>query len=127
MKTALQVKSADLKGYRRTAALSPKKRLSSEVRVRRLHAWRVARKSSKILKTDFKVTKVAVFGSLLHPTLFHSKSDVDLAVWGMDERNYYRAVSLLLDIDPMISIDLIRVEDARPALRKVIDKESREL
>ncbi len=95
--------------------------------MRRLHAWRVARKSSKILKTDFKVTKVAVFGSLLHPTLFHSKSDVDLAVWGMDERNYYRAVSLLLDIDPMISIDLIRVEDARPALRKVIDKESREL
>lgn len=127
MKTALQLKPADLKGYRRAAALAPKKRMSTDIRARRLRAWRLARKAAKILKTEFGVTKVAAFGSLLHPALFHSKSDVDLAVWGMDETKYYRAVSILLDIDPKISIDLVSVEDARPALRIVIEKEGKEL
>lgn len=126
MKTALQLKPADLKGYRR-AALAPKRRLSSDIRARRLRAWRLARKAAKLLKTEFGVTKVVVFGSLLHPALFHSKSDVDLAVWGMDDKKYYRAVSLLLDITPAISVDLICVEDARPSLREVIEKEGREL
>jgi predicted nucleotidyltransferase len=126
MKTALQIKASDLAGYRRTA-LSPKKRSSSEIRARRLRAWRVARKAAKLLKADFGIVKVAVFGSLIHPGLFHAKSDVDLAVWGMDERKYYRAVSLLLDIDPSISVDLVCTEDARPALKKVIEKEGRQL
>lgn len=127
MKTALQLKPADLKSYRRAAALAPKKRKSSDIRARRLRAWRLARKAAKILKTEFGVTKVAAFGSLVHPTRFHIKSDVDLAVWGMDDKKYYRAVSLLLDIDPLISVDLVCVEDARPALKKIIEKEGREL
>jgi len=126
MKTALQLKPSDLKAYRRTA-LAPKKQKGSELRARRLRAWRVARKAAKTLKAEFGVSKVVVFGSLLHPTLFHSKSDVDLAVWGMDDKRYYRAVSILLDIDPTISLDLVCVEDARPALRNVIEKEGREL
>lgn len=126
MKTALHLKSTELDVYRR-AALTPKKRMSSELRARRLRAWRVARKAAKILKTEFEASKVAVFGSLLHPTLFHAKSDVDLAVWGMDDKKYYRAVSVLLDIDPKISVDLISIEDARPSLKKVIEKEGKEL
>ncbi len=127
MKTALQLKPADLKGYRRAATPAPKKRLSSDIRARRLRAWRLARKAAKMLKTEFGVTRVAVFGSLLYTTRFHLKSDVDLAVWGMDEKKYYRAVSLLLDIDPLISVDLVSVEGARPALKKVIEKEGKEL
>ena len=126
MKTALQVKPAELEKYRR-AALVPKKRLSAEIRARRVRSWRLARKSAEILKTEFGATKVAVFGSLVHPSSFHSKSDVDLAVWGIGEGKYYRAVSVLLDIDPAISVDLICMEDARPALKKIIEDEGRDL
>jgi predicted nucleotidyltransferase len=87
----------------------------------------VARKAVKILKVEFGVEKVMVFGSLLHPALFHERSDVDLAVWGLSGRVYYRAVSVLLDIEPSISVDLIAFEDARPALQAVILREGRRL
>lgn len=126
MKTALHLKPTEMDVYRR-AASTPKKRLSSELRSRRLRAWRVARKAATILKTEFDAKKVVIFGSLVHPSLFHAKSDIDLAVWGVDDKKYYRAVSVLLDIDPTISVDLISIDDARPALRKIIDGEGREL
>ncbi|MEN9564557.1 MAG: hypothetical protein RIR73_2801 [Chloroflexota bacterium] len=126
MKTALHLKPTEMDVYRRAASI-PKKRLGSELRLRRLRAWRVARKAAKILKTEFDAKKVLAFGSLLYPSLFHAKSDIDLAVWGVDDKKYYRAVSVLLDIDPTISVDLISIEDARPALKKVIEAEGREL
>ena len=68
-----------------------------------------------------------VFGSLVHPVLFHERSDVDLAVWSLSGREYYRAVSVLLDLEPSISIDLIAFEDARRAVQDVILKDGREL
>jgi predicted nucleotidyltransferase len=126
MKTALQLTPVEIEKYRR-AALKVGAAPDKTLRARRIRAWRVARKAAKILKAEFDAKKVAVFGSLLHPSLFHTKSDIDLAVWGMDDKKYYRAVSILLDIDPTISLDLVCVEDARPALRNVIEKEGREL
>lgn len=68
-----------------------------------------------------------VFGSLIHPALFHERSDVDLAVWGLRGREYYRAASVLLDIEPSISIDLIAFEDARSGVQDVILKDGRKL
>jgi predicted nucleotidyltransferase len=66
---------------------------------------------------------VTVFGSVLRPERFSERSDVDLAVWGLDERLYLKAVSALLDIDPGISVDLVEAEFARPALLAVIEEE----
>ena len=66
---------------------------------------------------------MAVFGSLVRKGSFHRRSDVDLAVWGLDERMYYRAVSRLLDLDPAISVDLVEADSARPALRAAIKRE----
>ena len=94
---------------------------------RRSSAWQVARKAARILKEQFGAQKVMVFGSLLHPALFHRQSDVDLVVWGLVGRDYFRAASVILDIDPSISIDLVAFEDARPGLQKVILQEGREL
>jgi len=68
-----------------------------------------------------------VFGSLLHPTLFHDQSDGDLAVWGLSGRAYDQAVSVLLDIEPSINVDLIAFGDARPALQSVILREGQGL
>jgi predicted nucleotidyltransferase len=125
-KTALSLTSKEIAAYRRSAALvKPKKRKS--VRTRQALAWQVARKAARILKAEFGVKKIMVFGSILHPALFHERSDVDLAVWGLSGRAYYRAVSVLLDIEPLISVDLIAFEDARPALQAAILKDGQRL
>lgn len=125
-KTALSLSSTEIDAYRRAVSLvKPKQRQA--VKARRARAWRVARKAAKILKAEFGVERLVVFGSLLHPALFHERSDVDLAAWGLSGRAYYRAVSILLDIEPSISVDLIAFEDARPALQAVILREGREL
>jgi predicted nucleotidyltransferase len=125
-KTAFSLTPKEIAAYRRAASLvKPKRR--GMVKARRTRAWQVARKAARILKAEFGAEKLMVFGSLLHPALFHERSDVDLAVWGLSGRKYYRAVSVLLDIEPSISVDLIAFEDARPALQEVILKEGREL
>ena len=84
----------------------------------------VGREAARILKREYGAKRVAVFGSAAHRHRFHSRSDLDLAVWGLDEKQYYRAVSRLLQIDQSLSVDLIRVEDADPSLLALIDKES---
>lgn len=125
-KTALSLTPQEIAAYRRAVALLKPRRRES-VGARRADAWQVARKAARILKTEFDVKKLMVFGSLLHPALFHDQSDVDLAVWGLSGRAYYRAVSVLLDIQPSISVDLIAFEDARPALQAVILREGQGL
>jgi predicted nucleotidyltransferase len=125
-KTALSLTPKEIAAYRRAASqVKPKRRAT--VKARHTRAWQIARKAARILKTEFGVEKLMVFGSLVHPALFHERSDVDLAVWGLVGRAYYRAVSVLLDIEPSISVDLIAFEDARPALREVILRDGREL
>lgn len=125
-KTALSLTTTEIDAYRRAASLvKPKHR--QVVKARRARAWRVARKAARILRAEFGVEKLVVFGSLVHPDLFHERSDVDLAVWGLSGRAYYRAVSLLLDIEPSISVDLIAFEDARPALQAVIVRDGQEV
>lgn len=64
-----------------------------------------------------------MFGSLVCRELFHPQSDVDLAVWGIDETIYYRAVGQLLALDPMFEIDVVMGEEAPMALREVIERE----
>lgn len=86
-------------------------------------AWEVARTAARLLKDEFSAGQVAVFGSLLRPELFHSGSDIDLAVWGLDQRLYFRALARLLDIDPSFSIDLVEFELASPRLQKHIEEE----
>lgn len=90
---------------------------------RREKAWRLARTAVALLKEEFGATQVAVFGSLVHPQLFHRSSDIDLAVWGLPESEYYRAVSRLLSLDPDISFDLVEVAHASPRLREKIERE----
>ena len=125
-KTALTLTPREIDSYRRAALLvKPKRR--GDLKARRLRALGVARKAAKILKPEYGVKRVMVFGSLVQPAMFHEHSDVDLAVWGLSGREFFRAVSVLLDIEPSISIDLIAFEDARRALQDVILKDGKEL
>ncbi len=86
-------------------------------------AWSLARRAAVVLREQFGARQVALFGSLARGDLFHYRSDVDLATWGLDEAVYYRAVSQLLSLDPAIEVDLVIAETAPAALRAVIHAE----
>lgn len=90
-------------------------------------ASEVASRAAMVLKREFGVKKVVAFGSLVHPQLFHAHSDVDLAVWGLTERQYYRAVGLLQSLNPEISVDLIAFEDASQSMQETILRDGKEL
>ena len=116
------VSPKEMEAYHRTAqrqALRDRERLKQ----RFARAHETARRAAALLVTDFNVSRVEVFGSLVHPELFHDGSDIDLAVWGLDEFVYYRAVGRLQAVDPEFSIDLVRIEEATESLQKRIRDE----
>ena len=115
----------DLDSYRK--ALKSRKPTRSLASARLKQARKTARRAVSILKKQFGVKKVALFGSVVHPTLFHARSDIDIAAWGLKGREYYRAVGVLQALDPEIGIDLIAYEDASPSLQEVIRNEGKEL
>jgi predicted nucleotidyltransferase len=86
-------------------------------------AWAIARQAADLLRCEYGVDRVTLFGSLVRSELFHIRSDIDLAVWGLDERHYYRAVSRLLALDPAFEIDLLMGEEIPASLLAVIERE----
>ena len=85
--------------------------------------WALAKKAAELLKEQFGAQRVVAFGSIIQRDLFHVHSDMDIAVWGLDEKKYFRAVAKLLELDSSQRVDLVRFEDARGSLRSVIDQE----
>ncbi|MEL6439846.1 MAG: nucleotidyltransferase domain-containing protein [Cyanobacteria bacterium J06621_8] len=53
--------------------------------------WEVARKCADVLKKEFGVTKVCLFGSMLDVEQIRDDSDIDLAVWGLGIEDLWRA------------------------------------
>ncbi len=84
----------------------------AEIDARFALAWEAAHEGAEILKSQFQAEKVVVFGSLLNRELFHQRSDVDLAAWGIREEQYLAALGRLSKVSSEISIDLICVEEA---------------
>jgi len=120
----MHLSAGEMDKYRETAR---KNDATKKLRLedRRQRGLIVAGQAAHILKQDFGVTRVKLIGSLIHPNLFHSRSDIDLAVW--DIRHLYRAVSKIMEIDPEFQIDVIPVEDASQELARVIESEGIDL
>ena len=121
-RTSLVLTDKEMALYRATAQ---KRWAEEQQNLTRRHerARALARQAAAFLKEHFGATKVVTFGSLVHEELFHFRSDVDLAAWGIDEKLYCRAIGQLLALDPDIEIDLVRVEEASPSLRELIERE----
>ncbi|MEW5869337.1 MAG: nucleotide disphospho-sugar-binding domain-containing protein [Chloroflexota bacterium] len=83
--------------------------------------------AASLLKGEFGAARVAVFGSLVQSGLFHPRSDIDLAVWGLDERLYFRAVGVLHSLDVDFEIDLVIFDEARPVIQEAILSEGENL
>jgi predicted nucleotidyltransferase len=73
---------------------------------------------TQLLKERFGVRRVIPFGSALVPGTWHQRSDIDLAVEGLDPALFWQAWASLEDLAPRgLSIDLVSLETASPELR----------
>ncbi len=90
-------------------------------------AWSTARNVAQMLRQEYGATRVVVFGSLAHRAWFSSRSDIDLAVWGIPANRYYRAVAAATGFSRDFEIDLIDPSDCRPMLRQAIEGEGIDL
>ena len=123
MPTPTAIPKDKMEVYRRTARrrFSERAHRLSELRNR---AMAVVRQAADLLKKEYGVEAVYLFGSLAEsPPVFDERSDVDLAVRGLSETVYLRVVSRLLDLDHAFDVDLIQMETAPESLMKKIEKE----
>lgn len=91
--------------------------------VRREHAWQLARRAATLLKKEYGVQRVVVFGSLAHPAGFTLWSDVDLAAWGLTSANWLRAMGAVRELSDEIEVNLVDVACCSPGLLAAIERE----
>ena len=89
----------------------------------REEAARLAEECARVLMEQFGARRVIPFGSVTGASPWHSHSDLDLAVEGLDPKLYFKAwgaLDRLLPPDLGIEIDLIDLADTPPELRAQI-------
>ena len=69
----------------------------------------IARELADLLRADFGAEQVFLFGSLTDRDLFHTRSDIDLAAWGIAEGRYLAAVAAVTGHQTAFSVDLVRL------------------
>jgi uncharacterized protein len=89
---------------------------------RREKAWIAARQAAAILRAHFGASQVLAFGSLVHPGHFSSRSDIDLAVSGIQPASFFKAWAVAAASCPF-ELDLVDLDDCSPRLRALIEGE----
>lgn len=77
---------------------------------RRAAGIATARKAANVLRQQFGAKRVVLFGSVLGDG-FHETSDLDLAVWGLPESLYFKAIAQVDGLDGF-TIDLVEAQHA---------------
>ena len=121
MPTVYDLTPEKLAVYRATAHRRRQQERSEGARRRKL-AWAAAQEAAKLLKTQFKVSRVVLFGSLAHKTGFTRWSDVDIAAWGIAPEDTFRAIGAILDMDTDVAINLVDVNTCRPSILEEIER-----
>jgi uncharacterized protein len=104
----------------------------ARMKVRQQQGMEIARQCAKVLKEQFGVSKVVLFGSMLDVESIFEDSDIDLAVWGLPSDLYWKAWCAVdnvvlqsgYDFPP---VDLVDVNDAKPHILDAIEQEGVEL
>lgn len=90
-------------------------------------AWDLARQAAALLRKQFGATRIVVFGSLVHPSMFTLWSDVDIAAWDIQPQDTLRAIGAVFDLDADIQVNLVDVGTASTELLDKIEREGVEL
>jgi uncharacterized protein len=124
METAMQpsISLQKMNEYRQTAR---RRQAAETIRLdERFQLGRaIASQLADLLRRDFDAERVALFGSLTDRDLFHERSDIDLAAWGIPERRYLAAVAAVTSFTTAFSVDLARMEEATERLTHVVEEE----
>jgi len=83
-------------------------------------AWSAARRAAQLLRDQFGVTRVVIFGSLANEDCFTIWSDVDIAAWGIAPEQTFRAIGAARDVSKDIEVNLVDVTTCRSAIRHAI-------
>lgn len=118
----LDVTQEEMTAYRATARRR-RQQEQDQLRRRRERAWQAAKRAAALLKEQFGVTRVAVFGSLIRQDCFTRWSDVDIAAWGIAPVDTFRAMSAIEELDGEIELNLVDVAACRPSLRTAIERD----
>jgi predicted nucleotidyltransferase len=83
-----------------------------------------AQKSANLLEEKYAVRAVYLFGSVAWPERFHADSDLDLAVEGLPDEKYFRALAELWRLLPAgRELNLVPLEAAFPELAERVRQE----
>ncbi len=111
----------------RSTALRRLERDKEDIALRKEEAWIAARKAAKLLRVRFGATRVVIFGSLVNESSFTRWSDVDVAAWGIDPGQTFRAIGAVMDLGYKVPVNLVDVSTCRPSLVTVIEKDGVEI
>ena len=120
-RTAKDLSPKELTQYRQRLNQHFQNRKVDEALLHR--AWDTAHRIAAALYKDFGATQVAVFGSLAEPKAFSKWSDIDIAVWGIPNDKYFRAVSVASDISGLFKVDLVDFESCKGLFRERIQSQ----
>lgn len=120
-RTVTELTRREREAYRQ-ALLRLKEAEQARARKRADQALAIAREAAGILRQEFGVRRVWLFGSLARGR-FDAGSDIDLAVDGIDGKLFLRALGRLLGLDPEFPIDLVDLREARAGLRRAVKSE----
>jgi predicted nucleotidyltransferase len=125
-KTAAQITEKEMAVYQNAAREREElTRQEQEQRARR--AWASARRAAAFLRDEFGARRVVLFGSLARGDRFHQRSDIDVAVEGIEPRAFWRAWSAVDSLDTEFEINLVDMQMASSALHCEIEKRGVEL
>jgi len=117
-KAAFNMTSKELKKYHPFAGREGRlvgNQVSSE-------ALNIAKKIADVLYEKYGADKVMLYGSLVRGD-FSLWSDIDLAVWGISARKFYRAVAFATGVSKKWKVDVVDGQDCQEDLRKSILQE----
>ncbi len=94
---------------------------------RRHRARKTARRVAEYLRHAYGAARVVLFGSMAGDEVpLGPRSDIDLAVRGLDKADYFEAVARVQDEAAPFRVDLVRLEQCPASLRDVVRREGRE-
>ena len=94
---------------------------------RHTRAQKAVRTADEVLRKRFDATRVRTFGSVLHPESFHLRSDIDIAVEGIDPLLLIKDWCAISSAAPGFELDLITPDECRPEVWAYVESEGVEV
>jgi predicted nucleotidyltransferase len=89
--------------------------------LQREEAYKIAQQCAQFLKERFNVQNVYIFGSVVGDGIWHKRSDIDIAVEGLPDKDYMRALFDMYDLLPSeLDLDLVTLENVPMKMRERI-------